>query len=160
MMLFSLALNSFVPVDSMAFINEPLQVEGLALGNAEGYGVGSFGVVVAPSDACVLGFSNDSYITGRQILGNEADDFFKGAREIGFDDLSPNEAEDMANAWKTAFDDMNPNDLLNLTTKQLQDAKAFQTQVSRIIEKQAEKLGKKYGSEITFDVTYNYIDNK
>jgi hypothetical protein len=56
MMLFSLALNSFVPVDSMAFINEPLQVEGLVLGNVEGYGVGKIGVLIAPSNGwCVKG---------------------------------------------------------------------------------------------------------
>lgn len=56
MMLFSMALNSFVPIESVANIHEPLTVEGLALGNVEGYGVGKIGVVVAPSNGwCVEG---------------------------------------------------------------------------------------------------------
>ena len=79
MMLFSLALNSFVPVDSMAFINEPLQVEGLALGNVEGYGVGSLGVVVMGSRRCVegKGMTNAHYDKVDEVMTDRADALFK-----------------------------------------------------------------------------------
>jgi hypothetical protein len=60
-MLFSLAQNSFVPLDSMAFIKESQQVEGLAVGNVEGYGVGSLGIVVQPTRRCTKYFTEDLY---------------------------------------------------------------------------------------------------
>ena len=77
MMLFSLALNSFVPVDSMAFINEPLQVEGLALGNVEGYGVSRLGILVAPTRPCFVKFTNNIYIEIENVVTEaEANKFY------------------------------------------------------------------------------------
>lgn len=74
MMLFSLALNSFVPIDSMATVHEPLVVEGLSLGNVQGYGVGSLGVVTAQSPTCVLGLSGNTH---EKILNKLGDSFLQ-----------------------------------------------------------------------------------
>lgn len=52
MLLFSLALNSYLPVERVVTIHAPLEVEGLSIGSAEGYGVGRSGILVAVSRKC------------------------------------------------------------------------------------------------------------
>jgi hypothetical protein len=57
-LLFSLALQSFVPVDSGFIVQEPTQVEGLMFDGVEAYGIGTLGIATAPSNGwCVKGFS-------------------------------------------------------------------------------------------------------
>jgi hypothetical protein len=79
MMLFSMALNSFVPIESVANIHEPLTVEGLALGNVEGYGVGKIGFVVAPSNGwCVKGLERIGLKKFQDWVTNQAEFKFVG----------------------------------------------------------------------------------
>jgi hypothetical protein len=68
-LLFSLALNSFVPVERIELVNEPLQVEGLALGNVQGYGVGQLGIVVAKSQKCFNGITSALFEDLKALVG-------------------------------------------------------------------------------------------
>lgn len=91
----------------MAFINEPLQVEGLALGNVDGYGVGSLGILVAPTRAiCFEGFTDAHYLrveativdeVARTQFYNDIKTFTDAERKVLI--VSVDDAERVAKAW-------------------------------------------------------------
>lgn len=63
-LLFSIALNSFVAVDSAFVVQETTQVEGLMLDGVEAYGVGTLGIATAPSNGwCVKGLDLLGHMT-------------------------------------------------------------------------------------------------
>jgi hypothetical protein len=60
-----------VPIDSVALVHEPLEVEGLSLGDVQGYGVGSLGVVTADGRVCVLGLAGEWQDDIDALLGDD-----------------------------------------------------------------------------------------
>ncbi|WP_340230168.1 fibronectin type III domain-containing protein [Emticicia oligotrophica] len=106
-LLFSLALQSFVPVDSAFIVKEPTIVEGLMLDGVEAYGVGAMGIATAPSNGwCVKGLDlvghmkfNDWVIKNKTTLkygtkvGDDAAEAIADALTKKLDDLGVNKTK-------------------------------------------------------------------
>ncbi|ADB40286.1 hypothetical protein [Spirosoma linguale] len=106
-MLVSLATSSLLPVDSVALVHKPLEVEGLSVGTAQGYGVGKWGLLTAGSRKCFLGFSQAHYEAIERTLANSADQtqFYNDISKFNADDFkallaTADDAEQVARNWQ------------------------------------------------------------
>lgn len=102
--MFSLALQSFVPVDSAFIVQEPTQVEGLLLDGVEAYGVGTLGIATTPSNGwCVKGLGIAAH-KGFNDWATKYKSTLKYGTKVGDD-----AAEAITEALSKKFDDIGVN---------------------------------------------------